>query len=84
VRQLVEPLAAHDDQRRGGALLETLEVYLRSGLNRAASARRLHLHPNSLDLCLQRVQQLTETDLHSVRDIARLWLALRARQATPG
>jgi hypothetical protein len=37
--------------------------------------------PNSLDLRLRRVQQLTGTDLRSVRDIVRLWLALRARQS---
>lgn len=82
VRQLIEPLGEHDEKRRGGALIETLEVYLRTGLNRAASARHLHLHPNSLDLRLRRVQQLTGTDLRSVRDIVRLWLALRARQAS--
>jgi hypothetical protein len=82
LRQLIEPLAAHDDKRRGGALIETLGVYLRTGLNRAASARHLHLHPNSLDLRLRRVQQLTGTDLRSVRDIVRLWLALRARQTS--
>lgn len=84
VRQLVEPLAEHDDNRRGGALLETLEVYLRTGLNRAASAHHLHVHPNSLDLRLRRVQQLTGADLRSVRDIVRLWLALRARQTSAG
>lgn len=83
VRQLVEPLAAHDHKRRGSALLKTLDVYLRTGLNRAASARRLHVHPNSLDLRLRRVQELTGTDLRSVRDIVRLWLALRARQTAP-
>jgi hypothetical protein len=82
VRQLIEPLAEHDDKRRGGALIETLEVYLHTGLNRAASARHLHLHPNSLDLRLRRIQQLTATDLRTVRDIVRLWLALRASQTS--
>lgn len=46
-------------------LLHTLEVYLRFGLDRRATAAAVHVHPNTVDYRMQQVARLT--GLHPAR-----------------
>lgn len=52
----MRPLAAHPE------LLETLGTYLATGRSRQKSARRLHLHPNTIDYRLKRIAVMTGMD----------------------
>ncbi|PKV98676.1 PucR family transcriptional regulator [Nocardia fluminea] len=53
---VLDPLEEHPD------LLATLRCYIDSGLDRRRTARRLHLHPNSVDYRLKRILRLTGYD----------------------
>ncbi len=57
VRQVVGPLVEHD-RTRGSDLARTLEEYLGSGRQHAATAERLHIHPNTLYQRLDRVSSV--------------------------
>ncbi len=70
---LVEPLVAHDRERRGD-LVRTLRVYFASGANASVAADRLYLHRNSMIYRLARIGVLTGLDLKEPR--ARLALEL--------
>lgn len=72
-RKLVEPLLAHDLERRSD-LVRTLRVYFASGANASEAADRLFLHRNSVLYRLGRIQSLTGLDLKDPR--ARLVLQL--------
>ncbi len=70
---LVEPLEAHDRERRSD-LVRTLRVYFSVGANASEAAERLFLHRNSILYRLARVEELTGLDLKNPR--ARLALQL--------
>ncbi|MGM7645957.1 PucR family transcriptional regulator [Nocardia sp. JW2] len=59
-------------------LLETLKVYMATGLNRKAAARRINVHPNTIDYRLRRVSSLTDLDLTTAEGILRARIALLA------
>jgi DNA-binding PucR family transcriptional regulator len=80
---VLQPLEANDRRRRGGALVETLETYLSTGMDRAEAAARLHVHVNTLDLRLRRIRELSELRLDDATDLARIVLALRHRSIKP-
>ncbi|MCX4092625.1 PucR family transcriptional regulator [Nocardia sp. alder85J] len=69
---LLGPLAPHPD------LLETLRIYLDSGLDRKVAARRLNIHPNSVSHRVRRVERLAGVDLSHPAGISRASLALLA------
>lgn len=60
-------------------LLETLAVYLRLG-GRRPTAGKLHVHPNTIDYRLRRIQELTGLDATHPADISTLSAALAARR----
>jgi purine catabolism regulator len=60
------------DQRHNGALVETLEYYLRNDRNRAATARALFVHYNTLRYRLSRIERL----LGGRNDERGVWLAI--------
>ena len=72
-RKLIEPLLAHDLDRRSD-LVRTLRVYFAAGANASEAADRLFLHRNSMLYRLARIQRLTSLDLKDPR--ARLVLQL--------
>ena len=59
---LVEPLLAHDRERRSD-LVRTLRVYFAAGSNASEAADRLFLHRNSMLYRLARVEKLTGLDM---------------------
>ncbi|WP_067650608.1 PucR family transcriptional regulator [Nocardia harenae] len=59
-------------------LLETLRVYLTYDMNRQRTARRLHVHPNTVDYRLRRITRLTGLDLTTAVGICRAAHALIA------
>jgi purine catabolism regulator len=70
----LEPL---DDNPR---IRETLQSYLDHGLDVRATARALHLHPNSVRYRLSRAEVLLGAPLRSPETIVALHVALRFPQ----
>lgn len=73
---LLDPLAGKED------LVQTLTAYLRLG-DRRSTAAQLHVHPNTVDYRLRRVQTLTGLDPTSTADVNLIGAALVARTAGP-
>lgn len=69
-RQVLAPIADNP------LLVEALAAYVEAGLDVAATARRLRLHPNSVRYRLRRVEALLGRDLHAPGTISDLYLAL--------
>jgi DNA-binding PucR family transcriptional regulator len=83
-RAVIEPLERNLERRNAADLRSTVEAYLANGLDRAATARALHIHPNTLDRRLDRVEAASGLRLGDVADLTRLHLALIAdRLAAP-
>lgn len=81
---VIEPLERNLERRNAADLRSTVEAYLANGFDRAATARALHIHPNTLDRRLDRVETATGLRLGDVADLTRLHLALIADHlATP-
>ncbi|MCM3696076.1 PucR family transcriptional regulator [Microbacterium oleivorans] len=72
---LLRPLRDYDDER-GGQLLHTLEVFLRTGGRLSAAANELYVHPNTLRHRIQLIEDITGRSLSSTRDRTDFDLAL--------
>lgn len=83
VAQVLGPL---DDYaaKRDTELVETLETFVETRLDRSGSAQALHVHPNTLDYRLKRITELTGLDLGDPDSLARVVLALKARAFANG
>ena len=64
-----------------GALRATVETYFAAGLNVAAAAKALSLHPNSLRYRLRRIAEITGHDPRTLAGLLELIAA--ARLAAP-
>lgn len=60
-------------------LLRTLETHLRHGLDRRATAAALHVHPNTVDYRVRRIDELTGLSPARHMDVPHLSAALIAR-----
>ncbi|WP_432167046.1 PucR family transcriptional regulator [Streptomyces sp. bgisy031] len=74
---LLDPLFARPD------LLTTVQTYLEEGQNRKATARRLRLHPNTVDNRLAKSSELLGTDVTSPAGIVLVSSALTVRRLLP-
>jgi purine catabolism regulator len=81
--QLVVPLV-EADARRGSDLLPTLRVFLETEGAVEETARRLHLHPNSLRHRLRRIATLTGRDPGRFLDRVAFYVGLWAWDAQRG
>jgi hypothetical protein len=72
-RRVFEPLRGGTGRR--AALEETLNVFLASQTDRRAAAATLHIHPNTLDYRLRRIEELTGLRLAEPRDLTLVVLA---------
>ncbi|MFI7446105.1 helix-turn-helix domain-containing protein [Nonomuraea sp. NPDC049714] len=76
VARTLGPVIRHDEQR-STALMETLEAYFATGQSLVASAKRLHIHPNTVTQRLDRVRRLLGMDWNSPDHTLEVQLALR-------
>jgi PucR C-terminal helix-turn-helix domain len=81
-RRVLEPLAA-PTARPSADLVATLAAFVAADLDRRRAAARLHIHPNTLDHRLRRIQDLTGLRLARPRDLALVVLALSALRVDP-
>jgi DNA-binding PucR family transcriptional regulator len=58
-------------------LMDTLETYFATGQSLVASAKRLHIHPNTVTQRLDRVKRLLGVDWNSPDHTLEVQLALR-------
>jgi hypothetical protein len=70
------------NERRGADLVATLEAFHDTALDRRAAAERLHVHPNTLDYRLRRIEELSQLQLTDPGDVMRIALAVRRRRLT--
>jgi hypothetical protein len=75
--QVFGPLLAADRPE----LVNTLEVLVAQDFERAATARALPVHRNTLTQRIARIQELTQLDPEKTEDRGVLWLATLARRA---
>jgi DNA-binding PucR family transcriptional regulator len=76
VLRTLGPVIQHDEQR-STMLMETLETYFATGQSLVASAKRLHIHPNTVTQRLDRVKRLLGVDWNSPDHTLEVQLALR-------
>jgi len=74
VARVLGPLRCATGRRAG--LEATLRAFIASRMDRRASAAALHIHPNTLDYRLRRVEELTRLRLGDPRDLTIVVLAL--------
>ena len=77
-RRALGPLEEYA-RKRGSDLIDTVEAFLASDLDRRRAATALHVHPNTLDYRLKRVEELTGLDLARPDDLMLTALALKQR-----
>lgn len=65
------------DQNHNTKLVPTLASYLKNNRNQAETSRQLHLHINSLNYRLQRIQEILGLDLSNPDTCLMLYLALK-------
>jgi DNA-binding PucR family transcriptional regulator len=70
--------------RLDAPLGETLVAYVACDLNVGATARRLHLHANTVHYRLRRIERLTSRDVRHFEDVVELVAALRLRAGSQG
>ncbi|MEH3041105.1 MAG: helix-turn-helix domain-containing protein [Sphingomonas paucimobilis] len=77
--ELLRPLLALSRGERSGkqVLRQTLETWFAVGMKPAAATKALHLHRNTLDYRLRRIEELCDIDLSVTEDCVRLYLALQ-------
>ncbi|NKX85993.1 PucR family transcriptional regulator [Nocardia coubleae] len=65
-------------------LMQTLEVYLATNMQRARTARKMFIHTNTVDYRLKRITQMTGFDLNDITGLCYLRAALliRAHRST--
>ena len=77
-RRALGPLEEYA-RKRGSDLVDTLEAFLAADLDRRRAAAALHVHPNTLDYRLKRVEELTGLNLARADDLTLTALALKQR-----
>jgi len=75
-------LAPEGVDRLDAPLRETLVAYASCDLNVGATARRLHLHPNTVHYRLRRLERITGKDVRSFSDVVDLVAAVRLLSPT--
>ncbi|OEC50801.1 hypothetical protein A9G05_23880 [Pseudomonas sp. ENNP23] len=76
-RQTLGPLL-EQERAQGAPLLHSLQVFLEENRSWQATARRLHIHKQTLVYRMRRIEAITGRSLDSTEDVTVLWLALRA------
>ncbi len=86
-RRLIEPRIVTflaDDARRGGMLVATLVTFAAANLSLKHAAARLHVHPNTLNYRLQRVEYATGLNPRRFEDLRALLVAVEVNEPNRG
>jgi PucR C-terminal helix-turn-helix domain/GGDEF-like domain len=78
-RRVVDPTLVaflEEDVARGGALCTTVQAFAAADLNLRAAAQRLHVHPNTAQYRLRRVEQRTGRNPRRIADLLDLLVAI--------
>ncbi|MFD2415566.1 PucR family transcriptional regulator [Amycolatopsis pigmentata] len=78
VERILAPLLAQGEF--GKELVSSLDAFLAAGMNTAAAARELVIHPNTLRYRVNQVKHLSGLNLESAQEISEVWWALRRHE----
>jgi hypothetical protein len=78
-RRVLGPLEEYAE-KRSSDLIETVEAFVECNHDRRATAKALHVHPNTLDYRLRRIGELTRLDTGKPDDLVLLAMALKQRR----
>ncbi len=81
VDRILGPLMAYDAEH-GSDLIATLRTYLECDRSPRQAAALLHVHHQTVNYRVSRIQELTGRSLRSTADLTELWFALRALAVT--
>jgi PucR family transcriptional regulator, purine catabolism regulatory protein len=79
--QIYDPLLRYD-REKGGELVFTLETYLECNFSRTKTAEKLHLHRNSLNYRLQKIEELLGRDIEHLDTFPLLLASISRRLST--
>lgn len=77
---IYEPLL-HYDREKGGELVQTLENYLECNFSRTKTAEKMHLHRNSLNYRLQKIEELLGKDIDKIDTFPLLLASISRRMS---
>jgi PucR C-terminal helix-turn-helix domain/GGDEF-like domain len=69
-----------EDLSRGGVLSATVEAFADADLNLRATAERLHVHPNTAQYRLRRIEERTGRNPRRIADLVDLLVAIALRR----
>jgi hypothetical protein len=84
-RRVVDPRLTEfldDDLGRGGALAATVQAFAAADLNLRAAAERLHVHPNTAQYRLRRIEERTGRNPRRITDLLDLLVAIDLRRTS--
>jgi hypothetical protein len=79
-RRLVDPELRRfldEDRARGGVLCETIRAFAGADLRLRDTAERLHVHPNTAQYRLRRIQERTKRNPRHIADLMELLVAIQ-------
>jgi hypothetical protein len=82
-RRVVDPTLTEfldEDLLRGGVLSATVQAFAGADLNLRAAAERLHVHPNTAQYRLRRIEERTGRNPRRVADLLDLLVAIALRR----
>ncbi|MDN5698633.1 MAG: PucR family transcriptional regulator, partial [Rubrobacter sp.] len=81
VQQILGPLIAYDETH-DSRLVESLQTFLQHNRSWRKAAEVLCIHKQTLVYRMRRAAEITSRRLDSTQDVAELWLALKAAEAS--
>lgn len=79
--QIYEPLIQYD-REKGGELVQTLEAYVECNFSRTKTSEKLHIHRNSLNYRLQKIEELLGQDVDKIDTFPLLLASISRRLST--
>lgn len=86
-RRVVDPslrVFLEDDLARGGVLSSTVEAFARADLNLRVAAEELHVHPNTAQYRLRRIEERTGRNPRRIADLLDLLIAIAMERRSQG
>lgn len=79
--QIYDPLIQYD-REKGGELVQTLEAYIECNFSRTKTSEKLHIHRNSLNYRLQKIEELLGQDVDKIDTFPLLLASISRRLST--